>query len=936
MSAKFLDFETFLHETHCSVFALTETWLNESIPNSLVNIDDYQIFRRDRGSLGGGLLIYVHKNIKAEQLQCNINLNYPGFEQLWINLICGKKAKIAVAAVYRPNHISTQCLQDLDAMIRHVQLNITNDIVVLGDFNINILSESPTRTLLNNLLNDLSLTQLINEPTRITENTATCIDLIIVNNSLPVHCSDTVECSLSDHWAVSCSIDQNLSTNSSFKRIIRDFSNFNSAEFNSDLEGLNWNRIYYLTDINDKVAYYNSCILNIFNKHAPYKLITINNVKRAKPWFTFTLRKLRNIKINAFNRYKRTHLDAHKRYYCDVRNYYNFALREEKKQFYNNVISKHIKNPKKLWPALKQSIPSGLQKQGHVSLNLMAYDANAFNDYFTDSVQSFNLQPDQSYLLNFFTKNYDEKTFSYSPVTENTVQTFMFKQKPSAIGSDHISAKMMQLCSRFCVLPLTHIINYSFDNGIVPDSWKTSVSVPIPKNNTPRTVCDFRNISLQCVQSKIAESILQEQMRSYIDAILPPQQSAFRQNYSTTTLCVSVVDDILKEYDRGNITALVMLDMTKAFDCLNHDLLLAKLSHYGFNAGILSWFSSYFSNRKQYVRLDEFHISDLREVRSGVPQGSILGPLLFNLYIADLSRSFESSKFYLYADDIQLFSSFNNENAQQCISSLNSDLDNVNIWARQNCLRLNPSKSQVIMIGPPHILSKCESLELNLILDSEIIPADENPRNLGLVLDRHLSFDKQVNYLCRTSYLRLKVLYPLRSLLTEKVRHLLVESLIMSHFNYGDCVYGPCLTQANRRRLQVAQNHCVRFITNVPHRGHITPYIRSLNMIKLHERRFIHYVLLVTKIVNTKTPSYLYDKIEHRASIHGLNLRHDFLTTVPYHRTERFKVSFSYLSSYILNIMTPFVQNKGITHIKRSLKDCLLSGNLPDIDVTVF
>lgn len=304
--------------------------------------------------------------------------------------------------------------------------------------------------------------------------------------------------------------------------------------------------------------------------------------------------------------------------------------------------------------------------------------------------------------------------------------------------------------------------------------------------------------------------------------------------------------------------------------------------------------------------------------------------------MADVCQVIKDCKFCFYADDIQVYIPINKATAFEQINKLNLDLSHILEWANRNSLHLNPTKSQALMIGSTHRIKQCESLKIVITVTVATLDISDSPKNLGLRFDRYMSFDKHVDYLCRTSFLRLKMLYPIKHLFNERVRLMLVESLVLSIFNYGDCVYGPCLTQENKRRLQVAQNCCIRFVVSVPYSAHITPFIRSLNLLKLHERRFISYVLLVSKVVTSSKPVYLYDRIQFRHNSHDLNLRQNFSLTVPSHNTAKFRASFSYLSAYLCNRLGELLHTESLNTIKKYLRNAIIGEDLPGIDLKMF
>lgn len=334
--------------------------------------------------------------------------------------------------------------------------------------------------------------------------------------------------------------------------------------------------------------------------------------------------------------------------------------------------------------------------------------------------------------------------------------------------------------------------------------------------------------------------------------------------------------------------------------------------------------------------MDDWHCSELRQVRIGVPQGSILGPNLFSIFTADAHEVPKSATLHAFADDMQLYIPLNVLNAAAQVAKLNRDLQGLWSWARDSGHRFNPGKCSFLLLGSPHGVQQVEELDIRVVLGGDILCPSTNHRNLGLVMDEHLQFTKHIDRLIQSAYYRLRHLFQFRDCLPHHVRKLLVETLVLSLFNYSDYVYGPCLTVAQKYRVQKVQNWCVRFVLDVPPFHHITPFLRSLGWLKMQERRFVHYAALVVKIVSKQRPNYLFNCISFRNDVHDRPLRGIVQVTVPQHRTSSFEGSFSYLSAYIYNYLhRNNLTAQMVPTLRRTLERNLLGGTL-NLDIRYF
>ena len=289
----------------------------------------------------------------------------------------------------------------------------------------------------------------------------------------------------------------------------------------------------------------------------------------------------------------------------------------------------------------------------------------------------------------------------------------------------------------------------------------------------------------------------------------------------------------------------------------------------------------------------------------------------------------------MYADDIQLYLSFSPDALADATIRLNKDLSEINRWCRKNSLVINVSKCNNILVGSEKNL-KCLAYQ-PLFLGDEALPRVEQVRSLGLLLDSGLAFSQQVNNVCKTAYFCLRQLSPFRRELPEATKLLLVESLVLSHFNYMSTVYGPLLTLENSYKIQKVQNSCIRFCRFFNYRDHITPVLREFGLLNMSERRFVQYVCFVLSITKSGEPLYLNSKLEKRTNVHTRDLRHVNATyTIPNHRMENFKCSFSYLAPHVLNNLPGDCRSLSSQSVKQRLKSSILSDTCQFVAISRF
>lgn len=378
------------------------------------------------------------------------------------------------------------------------------------------------------------------------------------------------------------------------------------------------------------------------------------------------------------------------------------------------------------------------------------------------------------------------------------------------------------------------------------------------------------------------------------------------------------MDDIIEATDQGKSTTLILLDFSKAFDTIGHSLLCAKLHYYCFSNELSALIRSYLSNRTQFVRLND-ETSQSKSVIKGVPQGSILGPLLFMLYTMDLGRCVDNCSIHQFADDTQIYSSYTSEDAKRVFTCLNASLESISNYSMRHGLKLNPSKSAVINFG-----NTLSDLALDIVLDNVKIQSMETVKNLGIYIDKDLRFRAHVKHLIQKAFGALRALYKSKHILNKGLRKNLCETLVLSHANYADVVYGPCLDVRSSSRIQKIQNSCIRFICKVPRRDHISPKLVELKWLNMFNRRKLHIATFVHGVLERGSPHYLKEKLKRRELVHDLNTRNTHLLDIPRHKTTLFKRSFSYNAANVYNSVPHSIQVKSVLGFKKSYKQYLL------------
>lgn len=904
-------------ENDYNIIGITESWLNSDIDDEVTSLNGYYFVRQDRETRGGGVGLYIGSNLEFNVLRSECT---DVIEHIWIRVRIENKSVI-VGNIYRPPGSSCQ---EFLSYFEDLLIEFYADcdyISCLGDFNINMLDiDSSYVTHFNDILGTFGLTQMVNEPTRVSNTTSTLIDLICCNPDM-VNEVGVIDPSVSDHFLVYVDLDFSdiQQPNSIFK--YRVLSRINLNQFQTDLENAPWHLLYQIEDIDHKVLFLTETIMNIFDKHAPLK-VSKDRRKPYCPWITDNIKLMKKLRNQALGRFKRTGNPAHRDYYKQLRNVTTNAIRAEKRAYLNLKFQNC--SSKEKWSELRKL---NIIKNKNRSIPIHLKNVEDLNVFFTEVSQNNSTPKDE--LLNRYKNNsFLNDTFHFMQTDEDTVSKIILNIKTKAFGADNLNITLISLCCPFIVPFITHIVNRCIGQSYFPDCWKLANVVPLAKVNNPTELGQLRSISILPTLSKILEKIMETQIATYVftNKIIPLKQSGFRRGYSCSAALSDVVDDVVRARDCGDATVLMLLDYSKAFDMINHSILIAILEYIGFQTSAASLVSSFLSNRKQRVCLDG-EISETRAVESGVPQGSILGPLLYSIYTFNFVNSLDHCQYHLYADDTQIYTSFKPSMPKAAESKINSDLEKILKISEDHLLKINPNKSTAILFCHDSHRKQLES-SIKLRIGNNAIPFGRSAKDLGLIIDSKLKFREHISLCLKRAYSMLKLIYAHRFCLSQKTKAVLCESLVLSHFNFADHVYGPFLDCIDIKRVQKAQNSCLRLIFGIRRRQRISHKLPELGWLNMSQRRELHSICFFYKLVKFKCPPYLHQKIKFRTDVHNLNIRRLNLITIPAHNMELFKRSFSYQIALLLNKFNVKEVSLSVAAFKNKIKGTLLSQSI--------
>ena len=880
------------------IICIQETWITDESQLPLVSLEGYDcFFVKPTASSHGGLITYVDNDFEVSVIK-----KIDG-STIWEGLFIEVKHrlvnnKIIIGNIYKPPRDNNNpanikaFITELEPIVQELSSSNT-EVLVCGDYNINLLKmtgEAHFSDFFEMMLGH-SFYPKITFPTRLNNSSgATLIDNIYCKlSSCSIStCAGIILDQLSDHFPYFLSLDNmSIKNIKPPKRVKQTINNHEAME--NMLDYMKSNNIYdklktnLLEDPNINYDILHEYIKNTKEIFFPNKYVKFHKHRHKKnKWITSGI--LRSIKFRDKMYVKFKQCPRHTAEYPILQNnlrVFNSILkgiiREAKIKHYNNLFNQYRGDIQMTWKTISEIICKSNYKRKE--LEKIIIDSKVisdkgdictrFNEFFTnigpklaDKIDSGKKKSFDAYL-----KKRVLTSFTFSLVDHNvTSKCVSSLASKSSSGHDGISLKLLKFLSSALVKPLTLIINQSLLTGIFPTKLKIARVLPSFKKDDVTLMDNYRPISLLTSTSKLFEKIVFTQLYNYFheNQLFYPSQYGFRKMHSTELAALELTDRILKDIDERNVSLAIFMDLSKAFDTLDHQILLTKLNFYGIGGLALDWFSSYLTGRKQYVEVDGVK-SGLLPLSTGVPQGSILGPLLFLIYMNDIPNANEDFKYILYADDTTLFSTI------QVLATtpfdVNNQLTQIYDWLAVNKLSLNIKKTKYIVF---HAINKdIDGLIPELKINDIIIERVENFNFLGLIFNEHMFWKHHINTIANKLIKLSGILNKLKRFLPGYILRTLYFSMVQSRLLYGILAWG-----FDHQRLVKIQKRFIRIISLSTYNAHTEPWFKHFEILKINNLFDLNCLKFIYNYNKRELPNYFLNfRYEQRSSIHDHDTR---------------------------------------------------------------
>lgn len=880
-----------LENNNCfiDIIAIQETWLNNiNTHMKSLQIPGYELFLSHcRLTSHSGVAFYVKSDLKVVQIDTG---QFNSFEHIGLRLEHSDKA-ITLFNIYRPPSIQNIDIFNNDMEQFLDKINMENSCIISGDFNVNLLEVQENKNTYEFLSHQFchGFQPTVTLPTRIFGNKASLIDNIF--QKVPNHISTKsaiLISDISDHFPQLMGINMHSKLKENKHIYIRksgpsQFEHFQLKLHEAQLDC----KIDQSNEANPHTNYtiINEHLCRLSEECFPIKQVRFNRKTHfINPWMTSSLLNSINTKNKLFKLTKTTNHNS-ARYKDVVEQYKAFdltlkkVLRFAKKEYFAQYFQQNKYNMIKTWKKIKELISngncSGCQNEFIHNNNIIKDPkqiAITFNNFFatvgqkySDAIPKLTGTSFSDYLGPRTENCMDFQKLSVQQVCEIVKN---LKNKDSC-GHDGISVKLLKHIFPIIANTITTVLNQCLQANTFPDQLKIAKIAPIFKTGEKNKFENYRPISILPAVSKVFEKAMANQLVDHLKTnnILYRSQYAYRQNHNTELAAAEFIDKVVNDLDNKASPLAIYIDLSKAFDTINHTILLDKLEHYGIRNGALDLFRSYLHNRRQYVAYNN-STSNMVDISIGVPQGSILGPILFTIYMNDFVNSSSTFDFILYADDTTLYTDVKKVNEQ----SINVELQKIVKWLNVNKLSINAKKTKMMLF---HISKKPKSPQVKL--NGVVVEDVSHFKFLGIMIANNLSWTAHLMYLANKLAKATFILNKLKNFLPINILKILYFSLFHCHLNYGIIIWGHVLNDTDL--ISKRQKRVIRIISNSPYNAHTSAIFKHLNITKVADQYLCAKYTFLYKLDNNMLPGYFLEnfKFIRNHDLHDHNTRNNLV-----------------------------------------------------------
>ena len=871
-----------------NVIGVSETKLREEHdPLINIKIDGYDFIQTSTKSFFGGVGLFVKNGIDykiREDLNKSI---YNVTESVFIEIKHNSNKNLLVGCIYRHHSSITEFVDSfLSETLAKIGKEKKKTIALLGDFNVDLLKFDDDINTGNfiNLLSTYGFRPLVLQPTRVTSESATLIDNIYINDIEARSIGGNITFSISDHFPQFCILNifekkQKIKT----VKYGRSYKHFNHDEFKNELNAIDWKVLFCNKNCDDSFSIFYKTIDELLDEMAPVRRLSKKEINLlTRPWITNGILKSIKDRDRTHKSYlKENNGDKKKeiyQLYKTKRNLIKILIRQSKRDYYVQFFEENKSDIKKTWEGIRnivnvskkeRVVPVQLNYRNETKTNKKEM-AQSFNEFFVGIGNMVEEKiPKSRNNFSEFLDDSNKNTIFLSPVGDDEVLSMISKLNSSkACGPNSIPCNLLKTHSTLLLEPLREVINMSIFQGSFPTLLKFAEVCPIYKKKDKDKCENYRPISLLSNLSKLFERAMHTRLYDFIESSdkFYDKQFGFRKKYSTNHALLSIVEGIRDKLDNKTFVCGVFIDLEKAFDTVNHQILLKKMEHYGVRGVANKWFASYLSSRKQKVKIDDAY-SDFLDVTCGVPQGSILGPLLFLIYINDMRNAVKHSTIHHFADDTNLLCSDKDPSILRF--KMNTDLKLIFEWLCANRLSLNVSKTEFIIFKPP---KKTPSTRITLKLNGTTLYESNKIKYLGIVMDDKLTWKHHISELSKKISKSIGIIYKMRKMCPQRVQMSLYYSLVHSHLNYGACVWGNA-DEIHLNKVRLLQKKVIRTISNADFNEHSGPLFKNLNILKLEDLFKMQYACLMWEYEHGNLPTCFKNYFKKVSDMHNYETR---------------------------------------------------------------